>query len=86
MKPTMIVGIAVPSLLGLATLSFAQEPPVTGEQSVDFPPSYNCSTGSPCRNVTGDIYRIEESYWVKTPEGSETHMKVTRGGVAKGWR
>jgi hypothetical protein len=86
MKPYLIVGIAVSGLLGLATLSLAQEqePPVTGEQSVSFPPSYNCSTSSPCRNVTGEIFRIEESYWVKSPEGKETHMKVTRDTKMEG--
>jgi hypothetical protein len=85
MKRHLIIGIGVSGLLGLATLSLAQEePPGTGEQSVSFPPSYNCSTGSPCRNVTGEIFRIEESYWVKTPEGKETHMKVTRDTKMEG--
>jgi len=86
MKPYLIVGMAVSGLLGLATLSLAQEQeaPVMGEQSVSFPPSYNCSTNSPCRNVTGEIFRIEESYWVKSPEGKETHMKVTRDTKMEG--
>jgi len=73
-----MVGIAISGLLALPSLLLGQEPQVTGEQSVNFPPSYKCSTSSPCRNVTGEIFRIEESYWVKTPEGRETHMKVTR--------
>ena len=33
---------------------------------------------SPCRNLTGEILRIEESYWIQGPEGEETHVKVTR--------
>jgi hypothetical protein len=34
--------------------------------------------------VTGEIFRIEESYWVKSPEGKETHMKVTRDTKMEG--
>lgn len=78
MKIYAILGIAACGLLSGPALSFSQDQPVTGEKSVAFPPSTNCSTNSPCRNVTGEILRIEESYWIKSPEGAETHMKVTR--------
>ena len=77
MKPPMLIGIAVSVLLSWPLLSVGQEPAVTGEQSVNFPLSFKCSTNSPCRNVTGEITRIEESYWITTPEGRETHLKVT---------
>lgn len=42
-----------------------------------FPPSENCSEFRPCRSVMGEIVRIEESYWIRQPNGSETHLTVT---------
>jgi len=42
-----------------------------------FPPSTNCSAQRPCQNVTGEIVRIEESYWIKDMNGHEVHMRVT---------
>lgn len=42
-----------------------------------FPKSDKCSTSSPCRDVIGEIVRIEESYWIKMPNGHETHMRVS---------
>jgi exosome complex RNA-binding protein Csl4 len=27
--------------------------------------------------VTGEIIRIDEAYWIKTPDGLETRLKVT---------
>jgi hypothetical protein len=78
MKTTTIIGIAACGLLCLPSLSLSQDQPVTGENSVAFPQSFKCSTQSPCRNITGEILRIEESYWVRSPEGAETHLKVTR--------
>jgi hypothetical protein len=78
MKTRTIVGIAACGLLCLPALSLSQDLPVTGEGSVAFPPSFKCSTNSPCRNITGEILRIEESYWIQDPEGGETHVKVTR--------
>ena len=78
MKIQMILGIAACGLLSWPSLLLSQDQPVTGEKSVAFPPSYKCSTNSPCRNITGEILRIEESYWIQGPEGAETHLKVTR--------
>jgi hypothetical protein len=43
----------------------------------DIPPSRACTTSSPCQNLTGQITRIEESYWVRTPDGREIHLRVT---------
>jgi hypothetical protein len=45
--------------------------------AADIPPSRACTKSSPCQNLTGQITRIEESYWVRTPEGGETHLRVT---------
>ena len=78
MKAYTIIGIAACGLLSLPSLSWSQDQPVTGEKSLTFPPTYKCSTNSPCHNITGEILRIEESYWVRDPEGGETHLKVTR--------
>ena len=77
MKPPMLIVMAASVLLSWPLLSVAQEPAVTGEQSVSFPSSYKCTANSPCSNITGEITRIEESYWITTPEGRETHLKVT---------
>jgi hypothetical protein len=72
------IGMMAWGLLLFPLMSFGQEQTVTGEKSVAFPQTYTCSTNSPCRNITGQILRIEESYWVRTPEGGETHLKVTK--------
>ena len=77
MKPHILIGMALSVLLSWPLLSVGQEPAVTGEKSVNFPLSSKCSANSPCRNITGEITRIEESYWITTPEGRETHLKVT---------
>ena len=81
MKTYTILGIALCGLLSLPALALSQEQALTGEKSLTFPDSYNtytCSVNSPCRNVTGKIMRIEESYWIRNSEGGETHLKVTR--------
>jgi len=81
MKTYTILGIALCSLLSFPALALSQEQALTGEKSLTFPDSYNtytCSVNSPCRNVTGKIMRIEESYWIRNSEGGETHLKVTR--------
>lgn len=78
MKIHMIIGIAACGVLYGPAFSLSQDQSVTGEKSVAFPPSFKCSTNSPCRNITGEILRIEESYWIQGPEGAETHLKVTR--------
>ena len=94
MNSYMKLGMMACGLLIFPLMSFGQAQTVTGEKSVAFPQTspqtYTCSTNSPCRNITGQILRIEESYWVRTPEGGETHLKVTRdtkyGGSAEGRR
>ena len=42
-----------------------------------IPPSRACTKSSPCQNVTGEIIRIDEAYWIKTPDGLEARLKVT---------
>ena len=42
-----------------------------------IPPSRACTKSSPCQNLTGEIIRIDEAYWIKTPDGLETRLKVT---------
>ena len=49
-----------------------------------FPPTERCTTNEPCRTVTGEIVRIEESYWIQKPDGSEVHLTVTPETNIKG--
>lgn len=78
---SLIVGLA---LIGV-TPSFAPaqttvEPqtgianPSTG--AATFPANPNCTNFTPCTNVTGEILRIEESYWVRDLNGREVRLKV----------
>ena len=78
MKAYTILGIVACSLLSVPSLSWSQDQPVTGEKAVTFQPTYKCSTHSPCQNITGEILRIEEDYWVRDPEGGEIHLRVTK--------
>jgi hypothetical protein len=72
---TTIVFGAAPSL-GIAEES---QPVIIDPQAPTpaFPASRACSKSSPCQNMTGEIIRIEEAYWIKTPTGLETRLKVT---------
>lgn len=79
MKKAYMLGIVALGLLGIPSVSLSEpQQNVTGQQAVAFPKSEKCSTNSPCRNVMGEVMRIEESYWIKTPEGRETHLKVMK--------
>ena len=78
MKPYTLMAIAACGLLSVPSLSLSQDQPVTGEKIVTFPQSYKCSTNSPCRNITGEILQIEESYLIQGPDGEATNVKVTR--------
>ena len=49
-----------------------------GQAMPAFPPSDECTANQPCRNVVGEVIRIEESYWIKLPNGNELHMKTTK--------
>jgi hypothetical protein len=76
-KTYLTLTMCIGSLLSWPSVSLSQNQAVTGDKSVVFPPSHKCSANSPCSNITGEILRIEESYWVRTPDGGETHLKVT---------
>jgi hypothetical protein len=45
-------------------------------RAATFPPSAKCATATPCRNVTGEVVKIEESYWIQFPNGQQTHIRV----------
>jgi hypothetical protein len=74
-----VLAIAVLAL-PLASLAFAEQ----GQQSqvgqvmetVQFPPSDHCTANQPCRTVMGEITRVEETYVIKQPNGSEIHVNV----------
>ena len=50
----------------------------TSNSAPTFPPSPNCTTSSPCRHVMGEVTKIEETYWIKQPNGNELHMLTTK--------
>jgi hypothetical protein len=74
-----VLAIAVLSL-PLASTAFAEQ----GQQSqgaqvmetAKFPKNDKCTTNQPCRTVMGEIIRVEETYVLKQPNGSEVHVNV----------
>jgi hypothetical protein len=87
MKEHIGLGVLTIGLLctGIPAVSLSQERTTTGlapdQTNIQstmpaFPPSDKCSTSSPCRNVEGEIVKIEESYWIKQPNGIESHIRV----------
>ena len=89
-KSYTMVGIVALGMLSLPAILLGEEEKtmgqknVTGQKAVAFPQSDKCSTNSPCSNVMGEILRIEESYWIKTPDGGETHLKVSKDTKMEG--
>jgi hypothetical protein len=78
------IGAAFLAVVAVPAGSWGEENVVTSPQErvenpkatmPEFPPSPNCTTNSPCRNVLGEIVRIEESYWIRQPNGTELHFK-----------
>jgi hypothetical protein len=57
-------------------VSVSQESTTTAPPQATFPPSTKCATATPCRNVTGEVVKIEESYWIQFPNGQQTHIRV----------
>jgi hypothetical protein len=85
-RHSLIAGFAL-FLLGLPFVASAEEQTAVSKQDTTtstskdmpaFPPSTNCTNSSPCRHVMGEITRIEESYWIKQPNGNEMHLKATK--------
>jgi len=84
MKTQIGLAILTVSVFGVPLVSISQErtttttKPDAAVQSTMpvFPPSDKCSTSSPCRNIEGEIVKIEESYWIKQPNGIESHLRV----------
>ena len=70
------VGVTLLALGGLPFVAWGQEPTTAPSPQASFPPSEKCTTATPCRNVTGEVVKIEESYWVQFPNGQQTHIRV----------
>ena len=73
----LMAGIGLVGDMGLSLPAAADDTQSTHQLAPKFPKSDKCSTSSPCRDVVGEIVRIKESYWIKMPNGHETHMRVT---------
>jgi len=73
----VVTAIGLVGGIGQSLPAAAEDTQSTLQLAPKFPKSDKCSTSSPCRNVVGEIVRIEESYWIKLPNGHETHMRVT---------
>ena len=76
----LIAGVGLVGGIGLSLPTAAEEhstSSATHQMSPKFPRSDKCSASSPCRDVVGEIIKVEESYWIKMPNGTETHMRVS---------
>lgn len=76
----LIAGVGLVGGMGLSLPAAAEEhatSSATHQMSPKFPQSDKCSASSPCQNVIGEITKVEESYWIKMPNGNETHMRVS---------
>lgn len=75
----LIAGVGLVGSMGISLSTAEEHSPssATHQLAPKFPKSDKCSTSSPCRDVVGEIVRIEENYWIKLPNGNETHMRVT---------
>ena len=71
------IGIGLMCGPSLTIAIAADDTTSTDQLTPQFPKSDKCSTSSPCRNMVGEIVRIEENYWIKMPNGNEAHMRVT---------
>ena len=85
MTPQMILMLLIVGVLSVPTIARSQEQ--TTPQTVPsqptmqgtlpaFPPSDKCTTSAPCRNVAGEVIKIEESYWIQHPDGTQSHIRV----------
>jgi hypothetical protein len=78
------IGAALLGVVAVPAGSWGEEDVVTDPHEgienpkatmLEFPPTPNCTVSTPCRNVLGEIVRIEESYWIRQPNGNELHFK-----------
>ena len=69
------VGLGLVGGLGLS-LAAAAEDTSSPKLTPRFPKSDKCTNSAPCQDVVGEVVKIEESYWIKTPNGNETHIRV----------
>ncbi len=76
MKVLQLSGAVAIGLIALLSVSFAQAEQGQGMSTVKFPPNDACTTNQPCRTVMGEIVRVEETYVLKQPNGSEVHVNV----------
>ena len=76
MKKEVSLGLMLVGLCCIPVVSLGQEPTTAPPPQAAFPPSDKCTTGTPCRNVTGEVVKIEESYWIQFPNGQQTHIRV----------
>lgn len=84
-RPPFVLGILAASALGFPGISLSEQQAVTGEKSVVFPQSTNCTANSACRNVVGEIARMEgSSYWIKMADGREIKLNVTKDTKMEG--
>ncbi|MGH7232215.1 MAG: hypothetical protein ACREJU_12765 [Nitrospiraceae bacterium] len=83
-KTQIVLSVLALGLLSFPAVSLSEQQQVTGQKSVAFPQSDKCTANSPCRNITGEITRIEESYWIKLADGREAHLKVSKDTKMEG--
>jgi hypothetical protein len=75
-------GMLTIGLIFLSSFSSAQAEqdvqPQAGHvaETIQFPPNDNCTANKPCRTVMGEIRRVEETYVLTQPNGSEIHVKI----------
>ncbi|WP_447978450.1 hypothetical protein [Candidatus Nitrospira bockiana] len=75
---TLLMAAGAIVVLPLAAFGIQESTPSSTPTVVPaFPPSAKCTTNSPCQSVSGQITRIEESYWIKDANGREVHLRVT---------
>jgi hypothetical protein len=70
----LIAGIG---LIGWPVASAADDTSSSHQLAPRFPASDKCTAATPCRDIIGEIVKIEESYWVKLPNGNQTHLRVS---------
>jgi hypothetical protein len=86
--PLLFAGLlpiaGVISIAGAAETTATDQSVLTNPSAAPtFAPNPNCTRSTPCENVIGEILRIEESYWVRTADGREIHMRVSADSKMK---